>query len=158
MALAIKEHICRGYHLPRSDAVLKARAEFLGQNDRDLVEAVLIEDQPVDVVARMKGMTIRTLNHHLHRLGRRMASSQFVQTIRSMSYLDPDDARIARRCFCQSASQRKLAVELGLSVHALRRRLDQVRARIDAIAGQKHPVPTAGVRLEQPADGLEVNG
>lgn len=110
-----------------------ARAGFLRQRDRDLVEAVLVEGQPVKAVARMNGMTPRALRCHIYHLARLMVSRDFVQTVRAVAYLERQEAYIATRCYCHEVSQRDLAAELGLSVHALRRRLDQISSRIDTI-------------------------
>jgi len=157
MPLAIREHVCNACRLPRSDGVLMARAEFLSQADRDLVEAVLVEGQLVKSVARMKGMTPRSVALRIHRLARLLVSKEFIEVIRSVAYLDPDDAHIARQWFCQQVPQRRLAAEIGLSVHGLRRRLDQVRARIEVIAGQRRHGATDGADNGSTEEAVEVS-
>jgi len=157
MSWAIKEHICRACQLPRSDVVLRARAEHLLQADRDLVETVLVEGQPVEVVARMKGMSKRAMRHRLRRLARRLVSRDFVRAMRAMEYLDPQDAYVAKKLFCEGMSQRKLAAKLGLTTHALRQRIYQVRARIDVIAGRGKVGGAAGGNGSDAADDEDFN-
>ncbi|MBS3734613.1 MAG: hypothetical protein KGY99_06765 [Phycisphaerae bacterium] len=139
--LSIRESLCRAGKLPRTDHVLRERARLLAEEDRDLVEAVLLSGEPVDRVARLKGMTPRAVRHRLHRLGGRMRSKRFRQILRVRRYLAPADAEIATRRYCHGLSLEALAAERGMTLHALRRRLDaiaaQVRLLVDGVNGRR---------------------
>lgn len=52
---------------------------------------------------------------------------------RTLRFLAEDEAKVAQLYFCHGLSQRRLAGKLGLTVHQLRRKLDHVSAKIDAI-------------------------
>jgi len=130
MSVALREHICRSIRLPRNDEVLMGRAELLLPEDRLLVEAVLVRSQPTKTVAWMTGMPPRTVRRRIHRLSKRLTSRRFLNAARSLPYLDPDNARLARLHFCAGMSHRDLARELGVSVHTIRRRLDRIGAQI----------------------------
>ncbi len=148
MASTIKEHICRSRRLPRSDEVLRGRAEFLTQDERDLVEAVILKGQPVKTVARMVNQPARTVRRRLHKITRRLASTRFLGALRAMPYLEPEDAYLATRWYCQDASQARLAQESGLTIHVLRRRLDQIAAQIAILDRQRRARRRAGYGAE----------
>lgn len=150
MALSLRETICLARELPRTDAVLMGRAEFLSREDRDLVESVLIRGQPAAQIARLAGRTARSVRRRVHRIGRQLTSREFLDAIRALPYLSADDARLARLYFCQNVPQRPLAQRLGLTLHALRRRLDRLSAQIAAIARwQKAGQPSGGDRAAE---------
>jgi hypothetical protein len=137
MTARIKEHLCDARRLPRSDAIIMGRAELLDTKDRDLIHAVFLHGQPVSAVARMMGLSPRAVRGRLHRLSRRLTSQRFLQAARAIDHLDPEDAHIAKRWFCQRATQKQIARELGLTRHALRRRLDRIWAQIALLARQR---------------------
>jgi len=109
------------------------RARLLSDNDRDLVRAVLVHGQSAPVVARLTGQTARAVRGRVSRLTRRMTSRAFLDAARALPYLEPGDALLARLAFCQRLSHRRLCLELKLTRHTLRRRLDRLAAQIQTI-------------------------
>lgn len=134
MPISLRERVCRAAQAPRSDTILMGRAELLAVEDRDLIEAVLIRGQTASSVARLMGWTPKRVRGRVKRLLRRMNSRAFLDAARALPYLAPADAALARLHFCQGLAHRKLCVRLGLTVHAMRRRLDRVSAQIETIA------------------------
>ncbi len=133
MHLTLRESICVATELPRNDTILMGRAELLSPEDRDLVDAVLIRGQSTRSVAGMMGGSARAVRRRVSRLGRRLTSRKFLSAARSLSYLSPDDADLAKLYYCQGLSHRQLVTRLGLSIHVLRRRLDRITAQIAVI-------------------------
>lgn len=142
MPLQLKENLCRYRQLPRSDAILIGRAELLRSEERELLEAVLVYGQKVRSIAGMLGVTPRSLRSRIHRIVCRLTSKSFLNAGRALPYLADDDREIARMRFCQGMSQRRIGSKLGITEHALRRRMDCVNAQIETIlrihAGRKN--------------------
>jgi len=118
--------------------VLLARAELLGRDDRELIEAVWMRGQSIRSLARLMGVTRHTLRRRLQRLCRHLASRRFLDAARALRHLTPDDADLARRRFCHRQPLRRLALDLGISEHGLRRRLDRISAQIALLARARH--------------------
>jgi DNA-directed RNA polymerase specialized sigma24 family protein len=133
VTLTLREDLVESSDLPRSDAVLQGRAEFLAPADRDLVVAVMIRGQPATELARLMESSDRAIRRRVNRLCRRLTSKPFLRAVRALRFLAEDEAKVAQLYFCHGLSQRRLARALGLSVHQLRRKLDHVSAKIDAI-------------------------
>ncbi len=133
MALSLREGILCAGKLPRDDHLIMGRAELLSTEDRDLIEAVMIHGQSTDALAGLMGVSGRTIRRRVERLVRHLASREFLQAARALPYLAEDDARLARLAFCQQRSQRWLARHLNMTSHCLRRRLDQLAARIETL-------------------------
>ena len=134
MPTLLRENISIARNLPRTDAVLLGRAAFLLQEDRDLIEAVLVRGQPTAQVGRLMGVTSKVVRQRVHRISRRLSSRMFLDAIRALPYLPEVETTLARLYFCRGIPQRRLARELGLTEHNLRRRLDRLSAQIAAIA------------------------
>lgn len=133
MPTLLRENICIARNLPRTDAVLLGRAAFLDQKDRDLIEAVLVRGQPTAQVARMMNTTAKAIRRRVHRISRRLSSRKFLDTIRALPYLPEEETLLARLYFCRGVPQRRLAKQLNITEHTLRRRLDRLSAQITAI-------------------------
>ena len=133
MQLQLREDIAHVKRLPRNDDVLAQRSELLSRVDHDLIDAIVVRGQTVGAIARLMGVTPRSLRERVFRLTRRMTSEPFLSAARMLPYLEPADAAIAAAAYCQGLSQRKLCKQLNLTSHALRRRLDRISARIDTI-------------------------
>ena len=144
MSITLKESICRSRRLPRTDAVLMGRAELCAKVDRDLIEAVLVMGQPTASVAGMMGTTPRVVRRRLHRLGRRLTSRKFLDAARTLPYLLPHDADLARMAVCEGMSQRQMCRKLGVPSYVLRRSLDMLDAQIKTI----RRLDRAGVLVE----------
>lgn len=141
MTLSLRENICRQRHLPCDEEILRARAELLAPEDRELIEAVLIHGQSASSLARIMGVHPRAVRTRIHRLSRRLTSRPFLDAARALEYLPAEDAHLARLHFCQGASQRELARRLGMTSHVLRRRLDRISAEIATIRRMHRPQP-----------------
>ncbi len=133
MSIQLRENILSARKLPRTDAVLMGRADFLAPDDRDLIEAVMIRCQPTDSLGRMLNVKPHEIRKRVHRLGRRLSSRKFLDAVRALPYLSDEDAELAKLYYCRSLPQRKLSVELGITVHILRRKLDKLSAEIATI-------------------------
>lgn len=133
MPLTLREDIAQVKTMPRNDDVLAQRSELLSRVDRDLIEAIVVRGQSVGTMARLMGVTPRALRQRVLKLSRRMLSEPFLSAARALPYLETSDAAIASAAYCQRLSQRELCVQFNLTWHALRRRLDQISARIDTI-------------------------
>ncbi|MCD4823971.1 MAG: hypothetical protein K8S55_05150 [Phycisphaerae bacterium] len=133
MPVQLRENIYRTRHIPRTDAVLMGRAELLAPVDRDLIETILIRGQSAASVGRLMKISPRNVRQRVHRLGRRMTSRKFLDAARALPYLAVEDAEIARLYYCQCIPQRELGQRVGLTNHAIRRRLDFITAEIATI-------------------------
>ena len=133
MPLSLRESIAKTRPLPRTDAVLMGRAELLAPGDRDLLEAVLIRGQPAAALGRIMGVPGARVRKRIRRLCHRLTSAEFLDAARSLNYLARADAKLAKLHFCQGLSQRSLREAMGLSRHALQRRLDGVQAQIATV-------------------------
>jgi hypothetical protein len=125
--------LCTAGRPLRNDDLVRVRAELLAPRDRDLVEAVVLRGQRVSSLARLMGVCPRSLRDRVHVLTQRMASRDFLDAARALPYLTNDDAFLARAAFCEGMPRRELCRRFGLTWHALRRRLDQLSARIAMI-------------------------
>ena len=133
MALSLRESIVSARRLPRDAAVLAGRAELLAPEDRELVQAIVVNGQTATSVAAIAGLSARTVINRVKKLAARMASRTFLDAARAMPYLDQADAGLAALKFCSGLSDRKIAERTGLSAHAVRRRLDKIGAQIAMI-------------------------
>ncbi len=133
MPLHLKENLYRKSQLPRSDAVIMGRAELLEPEDKGLLEAVLMRGQKVSFLAGMLGVTPRSLRSRIHRIVCRLTSSSFLNAGRALPYLPDDDRQIAQMKFCEGISVRQISNRLGVTEHALRRRMDRINAQIETI-------------------------
>ncbi len=141
MKLPFKDALCEASDRPGADAPLRARTAMLPPRERDVVEAALFRDQSVRRIAQLRGLTPRAVRYRLNRGMRRMRSERFRQTMRARAFLSPDDARLAALRFCQAVPIARLAGREGVSLHAMRRRLDRIAAQIsllsDGVAGRR---------------------
>jgi DNA-directed RNA polymerase specialized sigma24 family protein len=133
MPLPLRESICRQRGLPRDEGVLRGRLELLADEDRELLDAVLLRGQSASSLARIMGVRPRAIRGRVHRLIGRVTSRRFLDAARALEYLPADEAELARMHFCQGVSQRELCRRLRMTSHALRRRLDRVAAEIATI-------------------------
>jgi DNA-directed RNA polymerase specialized sigma24 family protein len=133
MPLPLRESICRQRNLPRDEGVLRGRLELLSDEDRELLESVLLRGQSASSLARIMGVRPRGVRRRVHRLVRRVTARSFLDAARALDYLPAGDAELARLHFCQGLSQRELCRRLKVTSHALRRRLDHITAEIATI-------------------------
>ena len=133
MSLSLRESICTGRGLLTDPEIIAGRAELLCSRDRELVEATLVRGQSVASVARIMGVSQKTLGRKVRGLAFRLASCRFLSAAKALPYLSTDEAEIARLRYCQGVSARRLAREHGVSGYVMRRRLDAISAKISAI-------------------------
>lgn len=133
MPITLKESIAQKVDTPDSEAVLMGRAELLAREDRDILQAVIVDGQPASRLARLMDISASQLRKRVHRLCRRLASPEFLTVARSLRFLPHNERLLARQYFCEGLSQRDLAAATGESLHTIRRRLDRVRAKIAAL-------------------------
>jgi len=146
MALRLKDSIARSSPLPRDEQIIMGRAELLSTGDKDLVEAVLVRGQPATLIARIMGTSAKVIRARVRCLGRRLTSQRFLKAARALPYLDGDEAHLARLNFCAGVSQRRLARELGIPTHTLRRRLEHIAVKINVI----HQLAVSGGKIPSP--------
>jgi DNA-directed RNA polymerase specialized sigma24 family protein len=139
MPISLKESIAQKADTPDTEAVLMGRAQLLAREDRDLIQAVIVDGQPASRLARLMDISASQLRKRIHRLCHRLASREFLSAARSLRFLPEEERRLARQYFCEGLSQRDLAAVTGESLHTIRRRLDRVRAKIAALTSlQQH--------------------
>lgn len=143
--LSLKERIAQAKSMPQYDEVIRWRVEYLDPQDRDLVDAVVLRGVPVSVVSGLTGASQTSLRRRVQTLLKRMKSKRFVAAMRSLPYLDADEACLARLAYCQGHSQRQICREMKTTCHAVRRGLDKVSAKIRLI----NKLPEPGVLLAQ---------
>jgi DNA-directed RNA polymerase specialized sigma24 family protein len=139
MSISIKESIYEKSEIPDGEAIIIGRAEYLGQEDRDIMEAVIIHGEPAARIARLMDVPPSQLRKRIHRLCRRLASREFLTAARLLQFLPEEERQLARRHFCEGLSQRDLAHCTGQSLHTVRRRLDRLRAKISTLSSMQPP-------------------
>mgnify|MGYP006290201525 CR=1 FL=1 len=148
MAFEIREHLTMSIPFPRTPEVIESRAALLERPDRDLVVAVLVRGQTATHLGPLMGVSPAVLRRRVKRLARRMNSRTFLDTMRCLPRLDPDDARLARRRFCQRAPLWLIAKEAGLNRYELRQRLERISAQIAVLSTRRRTSPAASKAAE----------
>jgi len=159
MGISLRESIARVRRLPRNDTILMGRAELLCQRDRDLLEAVLIRGQSAEAIARLMGVSSRSVRRRVHRLGKRLCSRRFLSAARAMPYMARADAALVRMYFCEGVTHRRISRQLGASVYAVRRRLDRLEAQIAVFRAVQRgglSLPPLQRDEDEPADRQDV--
>ena len=158
MPISLRANLLSSRKLPTSEAALMGRIEMLPDPDRALMEAVLIRGASAEVAARMMDAKPNMVRTRVRRLSLRIASYDFVDVVRSLPYLHPDDVLMARMFYCEGLSQRQIGARLGLSPHQVRRRLDRVRGQIATMRRGRHNPLHARERQDFPQPVLEPTG
>jgi hypothetical protein len=159
MALSLRESVATATRLPQDATVLAARAGLLRSDDQELVKAIMIHGFTAAEVARMMGLSPRSVCNRIRKLTARLGSREFMRAARALPFLDPADAALARMRFCAGMSLRQISRQMSArprpsgrtgpvrrgdeqgtvrfggrtSPHVVRRRLDQVSAKIALI-------------------------
>ncbi|MBT3277951.1 MAG: hypothetical protein HN909_04980 [Phycisphaerales bacterium] len=133
MRLPLREELIDRYRLPDSDAILVGRAELLAPRDRELLKAVLVHGQRPSAVAAMLSEPANRIRQRLYRLCQRLTSAKFLSAARALSYLEKTDAEWARLYFCERLSQRELSERFELPAHRVRRRVEDLASKVEAI-------------------------
>lgn len=146
MPLTLKESIYRSQSLPRNEEIVRSRAALLESPDRELVEAVLLHNQPAPAIARLTGQSVHHVRRRVQRLTRRLNARVFLETMRLLRFLPADEALLARLHFCAGLSQRTIAQRLGQPDYYVRRRIEQISAELALVrrlVNRRRQVPEA---------------
>lgn len=139
MAVSFRESVCRTRAWPVNEDLLIRRAKLLPPKDRDLMLAVFLRGQTAGSLARLMGEDAWVIRRRLIKLSRRMTSRSFTGVLKTLPYLTPPDAELARLRYCQGTPVCELAARLDVSPHLLRRQLDRISAQIVAICRIHNP-------------------
>ncbi len=134
MVLSLREDIARVRNLDVDQGLLLQRAELLSEQDRAIIEAVLVRGQSAASLARLMNANPRVLRKRVRQIHRRMLSREFLAAARAIGYLAPGEAELAKLRYCQRLSYRQLCSRLAITSHALRRKLCALSARIQTIS------------------------
>jgi len=133
MPITLRESVCDSQRTLLTDGWLLRRIRYLDRSDRDLLRAVIINNQSIKLVARLLHSNYHFTWRRVLTLIRRINSHAFTRTIRALPFLEPDDARLARLFYCHCLPMQELADAMSVSKYVLRRRLDNLEARIRVI-------------------------
>lgn len=115
---------------------LVERAVWLPPADRWLIDAVYREGRRVAEVAAILGESPRNLRRRVRAVLRRVKSGRFAFVAMQSRAWPALKRRVARACFIEGKSQREVAGELRLSLHAVRRQCQAVDALYEAAGGR----------------------
>ncbi len=110
------------------------RSEHLPASERQLLLAVYSQGNKVIDLARLMQQDPRSLRRKIRRLVRRVMTSRFTYVALHKDGWTASRRRVATACVLHGQSLRHAAHELGLSLHAVRRHYDAVRALCEAAA------------------------
>jgi DNA-directed RNA polymerase specialized sigma24 family protein len=130
MIARLRESIAKARKLPKSADLLIARAELLAPRDRALVEAVMLNHQTAEEIGLVAGINPRTIRYRIHKLTKRMSSQRFLDAARLLLYLQPHEAEVVRRYYCQGQSLRLVAADMGMTLHQVRREIDRLHGEM----------------------------
>ncbi len=108
--------------------VLVGRAEWLGDEDRAIVSAVYQDGISAKDLANIRGQSPRCVRRRIHALVQRITSDEFAFVLRARDQWPPTRRRVATACVLRGMSLREAGDKLGLSLHAVRKHMDAVRA------------------------------
>jgi DNA-directed RNA polymerase specialized sigma24 family protein len=104
------------------------RADYLAPTDAELVRAVFERQLQVREVARLMGWREQTVRKRLRRLLSRITSPRFAFVAGSLDAWPPTRRRVAVACILHGRPIRPVAHELGLTLHTVRRHVNDVIA------------------------------
>lgn len=102
-------------------------AEHLDPADRALVRSVYERGMPVSALARAAGVPPGRLRARLRRLQSRMTSPEFQLVLRRRDRWPRERRRVAELIFCRGWTQREAARALEITLHQVRRAVEQVK-------------------------------
>lgn len=109
-------------HRAIDPVLLTERARFLDDDDRYLLDAALRGLSSAQI-AHLAGLPDRRVRHRLRRLTRHLCSRGFVAVMRALRCLPPEQREIAVRHHLRRHSLRRVAGDLGIPLHRVRRSL-----------------------------------
>jgi len=110
-----------------------ARASWLPESDRAVLEAVFREGKTVAEVAALIGCPARALRRRVRRLLDRVQAPRFVFVTSRLDGWPPTRRRVARACVIEWCSLRDAARQLGISLYAVRRHHEAINAQLEAV-------------------------
>ncbi|MEM7755800.1 MAG: sigma factor-like helix-turn-helix DNA-binding protein [Planctomycetota bacterium] len=116
---------------------LVQRARWLRSDERAVVEAVYGEGRTCADLARLMDQPADAVRRRVRRATRRAASGLFVFVATRREKWPATRRRVATRCVLEGATLREAAAELKLSLHAVRKHWDAVRALYEAEGAAK---------------------
>jgi hypothetical protein len=115
-----------------STALILKAGQALPATDRALLHAVFEDGEPTAKLARLRGLSPRTVTHHVRRLSHRVLSPEFAFVVANRRGWPRTRAKVATACFVQGRSIREAARLARLSFHAARRHHEAVLALMQA--------------------------
>jgi len=115
---------------------IASRAEHLLPEDRALVRAVFGDGMDAKRVARLQGEPSRTVRRRVRSLAARVLSPEFEFVLARRDAWPRTRRLVATACVVQGRTLREAASHLQMSLHAVRRQMDAVRALMDEDRGR----------------------
>lgn len=122
-------------------AIIEARTELLDPEDKNLLRAVLIYNQPTKVVAEINRTRPSSVRYRVRRLIERIGSPQFVGTARSLGLFNAEQTAVARCHILQGKTLQATVATTGLPYHTVRRVLCEINGIIDGLRKSREPSP-----------------
>lgn len=110
-----------------------ARAAWLPDSDRAVLEAVFGEGKTVTEVAVLMGCPPRALRRRVRRLLDRVLAHRFVFVTSRIDGWPPTRRRVATACVIEGCSLRDAAKRLGISLYSVRRHHEAINAQLEAV-------------------------
>lgn len=149
MPLTLKENFFRstGNRRDKSgflsdQSIIEARTDLLEPDDRNLLRAVLIYNQPTKVVAQVNRTSPSVIRHRIRRLIARISSPQFVSVARSLHLLNDEQFAVVKYHILRGMSFHATAEATSLRYHTIRRVLAEVDGIVAGLvkAEEKYPL------------------
>jgi DNA-directed RNA polymerase specialized sigma24 family protein len=100
--------------------------------DRVLLRSVYEHGMSASELAAVAGRQPRTLRHRLRQLVKRITSAEFQYVIHYRRGWPAERRAIVERLILRGHSQRRVAADLGISIHRVRQEWDRLRHELDA--------------------------
>jgi hypothetical protein len=114
-----------GAHLPAPDAAL--------------IEAVFAHGLTVQRAAGLMNLDPRTVRRRIRHLVTRIKSPAFAFVVVQRDNFSPERATVARACIIEGRSLRVAAIQLGISIHAVRLHRSAIITQAEALASPPDP-------------------
>ena len=131
---------------PRAHAeAILALARFIQPQDRALLTAIYEQGHCAAQLAALTHQDPRTIRRRIRNLLTRFKSPLFAFVATNLRQWPPTRQRIAVLCILQGIPIREAAARTGLTIHAVRRHLDQIKL-LHELATRPAPRNNAGPR------------
>lgn len=119
-------------------------SEWLSARDRAIVVAIYEHGESAAAVARLCNMRADHLRHRLRVLARRMRSAEFAMVATCRQQWPPKLRKVATACFLHGLTMRDASLQLGMTLHEVRRNRDVVRTMVEEWEARVRSRPLAG--------------